>query len=243
MKIPTTQSARPSDWATGAMLCTSVLAAAGFLTGHARLAVVALAGTVAFGIAARTLSRRSRGPMPHAFRWVLFLPRGTHSAAHLKRILEPKPGERILEVGPGIGYHSLPIAEALEPEGELQVLDAQPDMLSDLERRAGRAGVANIVATHGDAERLPYDDRSFDAAYLIGVLGEIPDPERALSELRRVLKETGRLIVGETMFDPDYVSPSVLVSTAERVGLVFERREGPRIAYFTRFLGGTCQRP
>ncbi len=67
MKIHTIQAARPTDWATGAMLCTSVLAAAGFLTGRARLAAVALAGTVAFGVAARALSQRSPGPMPHAF--------------------------------------------------------------------------------------------------------------------------------------------------------------------------------
>ena len=64
-------------------------------------------------------------------------------------------------------------------------------------RRARRAGVHNIVASRGDAERLPYPDGQFDAAYLIGVLGEIPDQTAALRELRRVLKPEGRLVIGE----------------------------------------------
>jgi len=166
---------------------------------------------------------------------MLFLPRWPTTVARLRAILEPQPGERILEVGPGVGIYALPIAAALGPSGTLEVFDIQADMLAALARRARAAGVTNLVATEGDAQRLPYSDASFDAAYLIGVLGEIPDPSLALHELRRVLKPGGRLVVGEVIFaDPDAVRLPALVALARRAGLTLERRLGPRFGYFAR---------
>ena len=140
----------------------------------------------AFGAdaAGRVWSRRCPIPFPYSMRWVLLVPRGRFSPKHLKQVLVPKNGERILEVGPGVGVHALPIASALLPNGILDVLDVQQEMLDDLKRRAVSKGVTNIVATQGDAQALPYFDHSFDAAYLIGVLGEIPDAIVALRELQ-----------------------------------------------------------
>src|SRR5581483_192725 len=65
-------------------------------------------------------------------------------------------------------------------------------MLVDLRRRAERAGLAKIVTTEGDAHCLPFEDRTFDGANMITVLGEIPDPERTLRELRRVTRRRER---------------------------------------------------
>jgi ubiquinone/menaquinone biosynthesis C-methylase UbiE len=113
--------------------------------------------------------------MPHFLRWVLFLPRGAHSPEALKGILDPRGGERILEIGAGVGIHALPVAAWLLPTGVLDALDIQQQMLHDLKRRAVKAGITNIVATRGDAQALPYPSHTFDAAYMIGTLGEIPD--------------------------------------------------------------------
>jgi ubiquinone/menaquinone biosynthesis C-methylase UbiE len=129
--------------------------------------------------------------MPHLLRWTLAVPRGNLSPSHLARILEPRPGECILEIGPGTGIYSLPVATALAPGGTLDVLDVQLAMLAEVTSRARAAGVTNVAPTHGDARALPYPDRTFDAAYLVGVLGEIPDEAAALRELRRVLRPGG----------------------------------------------------
>lgn len=89
-------------------------------------------------------------------------------------------------------------------------------MLAALARRARRAGVGNIAATHGDAERLPYPDACFDAVYLIGVLGEVPNRMAALREFRRVLKPDGRLVVGESFLrDPDAIRLATLRDEAD----------------------------
>jgi ubiquinone/menaquinone biosynthesis C-methylase UbiE len=75
-------------------------------------------------------------------------------------------------------------------------------MLGYVMRRTKERGIKNIISTQGDARVLPYPEGSFDAAYLTAVFGEIPEQERALSELRRILKPGGRLVVDEVF--PDF---------------------------------------
>lgn len=169
--------------------------------------------------------------MPHWLHWVLRLPRGPHSPRCLIDLLSPRSGERILEVGPGIGIHSVPVASSLAPGGILDVLDVQQEMLDYVLRRAMRAGVTNISPGRGDANSLPYRDHVFDAAFLIAVLGEIPDEAGALRELHRVLKPSGRLVVGEVVIDPDFVPLPALKQKAVEAGFDLVRVTGPRASY------------
>src|SRR5215213_8479691 len=108
-------------------------------------------------------------------------------------------------------------------------------MLDHTMRRAVEHGISNLAPAQGDARRLPYPDASFDAAYLVAVLGEIPDQEAALRELARVLKPDGRLVVGELFGDPHWVRPGRLRMRAEDAGLLLERRSGSALGYFARF--------
>jgi ubiquinone/menaquinone biosynthesis C-methylase UbiE len=163
------------------------------------------------------------------------LPRPFLTRARLRGILTTQPGERVLEIGPGTGYYSLRVAEWLRPGGTLYVLDIQQQMLDHLMRRAKERGVENIVPTTADARDLPYPDDNFDAAYLTLVLGEIPDQDAALSELRRVLKPGGHLVVGEMFPDFHMVTFRTLQKRAEAVGFRFERRLGSALGYFARF--------
>jgi ubiquinone/menaquinone biosynthesis C-methylase UbiE len=149
----------------------------------------------------------------------------------LREALDPQPGETVLEIGPGTGYYSLDVANWIAP-GTLHVFDLQQEMLDHTMRRAGERGIRNITPAQGDAQQLPYGDATFDAAYLVTVLGEIPDQEKALAELRRVLKPSGRLVVGELFGDPHMVGIDALQERAK--GMTLERRVGPRIGYFAR---------
>jgi ubiquinone/menaquinone biosynthesis C-methylase UbiE len=168
---------------------------------------------------------------PYSQRFWVEAPHPFITRERLREALQPQAGETILEIGPGTGYYSLEIASAIEP-GTLHVFDLQQEMLDHTMRRAGERGIANITPTQGDAQALPYDDATFDAAYLVTVLGEIPDQSRALAELKRVLKPKGRLVTGELFGDPHMVTLKALQERATDFEL--ERTVGPRFGYFAR---------
>jgi SAM-dependent methyltransferase len=225
---------RRQDWAFfAAMFC-----AGGVVTNLVLRDLMAAplyaAGAVTATMLARRWSRLYPGPMPYSMRWILYLSHPGLSPRALHRILEPRPGERLLEIGPGIGHHALPTAEALGADGRLDLVDLQPEMIEEVARRARERGITNVVAAEGNAEKLAYPDGTFDGAYLITVLGEIPHPDIALRELARVVRRGGRVVVGELFLDPDYVSPTKLGHLAASAGLTWGRRTGSRFSYFAR---------
>jgi ubiquinone/menaquinone biosynthesis C-methylase UbiE len=185
-------------------------------------------------LAAALWWRKNPSACPYGQRFWVEAPHPFITRKRLLEILAPSPGERILEVGPGTGYYSLTVASELGG-GRLAIFDIQQQMLDHVMREAGKHGVTGIEPTLGDAQALPFADGSFDGAYLVTVLGEIPDQDAAVRELARVLRPGGRLVVGELFGDPHMVTAGTLRQRAEAAGLAFERRLGTPLAYFARF--------
>jgi len=179
--------------------------------------------------------RKNPSACPYGQRFWVEAPHPLITRPRLREILHPKPGERILEVGPGTGYYALEVAEWVKPDGVLDILDLQQEMLDHTMRKAGERGLANVTPIQSDATSMPYEDGTYDAAYLVTVLGEIPDQEAALRELARVLRPGGRLVVGELIGDPHYVRLEPMRLRASGAGLSYERRVGNALGYFARF--------
>ena len=178
--------------------------------------------------------RKNPSACPYSQRFWVQAPHPGITRDRLREILTPAPGERVLEIGPGTGYYTLDMAGWVGHEGSIEIFDLQQEMLDHTIRRARERGLWNVNPTQGDAQDLPYEDDSFDAAILITVLGEIPDQEAALREVARVLRPGGRLIVGELFGDPHMVATGALDRRAESAGLRNAGRVGNALAYFAR---------
>ncbi|MGH2959494.1 MAG: class I SAM-dependent methyltransferase [Solirubrobacterales bacterium] len=179
--------------------------------------------------------RKNPSACPYGQRFWVQPPHPFITRSRLRASLAPRPGERVLEVGPGTGYYSIHVADWVLPGGQLDIFDLQQEMLDHTTGRALAAGLINVVPAQGDARELPYADAIFDSAYLTAVLGEIPDQDAALRELARVLKPGGHLVVGELFGDPHWVSPKRLRERAQSAGLKFSERTGTGLGYFMRF--------
>lgn len=103
-----------------------------------------------------------------------------------------EPLGRALEIGAGTGYFSLNLAsDGLI--GPLTATDISPGMLESLEATAAELDLT-VETEVAEAERLPFEDGSFDVVLGHAVLHHIPGLERAFSEFRRVLRPGGRIV-------------------------------------------------
>ncbi len=194
-----------------------------------------LLGAAAAVIGAALWWRKHPSACPYGQRFWVEAPHPLITRFRLREILDPQPGERILEVGPGTGYYTLEVAELVKPDGRVDILDLQQEMLEHTMRSAAERGLDNVTPTQAEATAMPYEDGTYDAAFLVTVLGEIPDQDAALRELARVLRPGGRLVVGELLGDPHYVRLAPMRLRASGAGLLYERRAGNAMGYFARF--------
>ena len=105
--------------------------------------------------------------------------------------LDPKPGERVLDVGCGAGQTLVQLAEAVGPAGEVVGIDISPLLLAIARERT--ATHANVSFIEGDAQTTCLHAESFDAIFSrFGVMA-FADPVEAFGNLHQALKPEGRL--------------------------------------------------
>lgn len=110
-----------------------------------------------------------------------------------------QPGEKILEVGCGGGALLPLFAAAVGSSGRVVGIDISPDQIAAA--NAACAGSEIATAEVQDVSRLPYEEGTFDAIVAIQVIEYLEQPDEALSELRRVCRPEGRIIVLATNWD------------------------------------------
>lgn len=163
------------------------------------------------------------------------------SPAQLADRLELRGDERVLDLGCGPGYYAPEVARRLRT-GRLVLFDLQAEMLGRARKRVGRRAGPNSTsrtgATQGDATQLPFPAGTFDVVVLVTVLGEVPDPDAALSEAARVLRPGGLLSVSETSTDPDLIAHDDLVIRAARHGLAHHHTQGRPQGRLTNYTAG-----
>jgi ubiquinone/menaquinone biosynthesis C-methylase UbiE len=139
-------------------------------------------------------------------------------------------GMIVLDVGCGMGFFSLPLAELVGAKGKVVCVDLQEKMITGLLRRAEKAGLCEkIDARVSDQNSLALNDLDgqIDFALLFALVHEVPDRERLFSEVYAAMKKTGKLLLAEPSGHVSKSDFQKTVSLAESVG--FEVLEQPQI--------------
>jgi ubiquinone/menaquinone biosynthesis C-methylase UbiE len=143
-----------------------------------------------------------------------------------------EPGMTVLEVGPGNGTYTVATARRMGDSGKVVTIDIEPRMIERVTRRAQAEGIDNIEARVADVYDLPFEDGFFDAIYMIAVIGEIPEPDKAMREFHRVLSLSGTLAFSEFLQDPDYPRAKTLIRQAASAGFQLKKKLGD-FSYYT----------
>ena len=117
-----------------------------------------------------------------------------------------QPGQKVLDVGCGPGTDTIPLAQCVGSSGQIIGIDYDAEMIIEAEKRALKAKVsAWVIHKHADAIALPFESDYFDACRCERLFQHLEDPVKALSEMARVTKSGGWIVV----FDSDWGSLSI----------------------------------
>ena len=106
-------------------------------------------------------------------------------------------GETVLDIGCGGGFDLIFAAIMVGSKGNVTGIDVTPEMLELSKKNLQEASIENVTLRQTNAEELPFPDNNFDVIISNGVLNLIPEKAKAFSEIFRVLKLDGRLMVAD----------------------------------------------
>lgn len=106
-------------------------------------------------------------------------------------------GEQILDIGCGAGVDTILAAKIVGPKGSVAGVDIVPEMITRAESNLQLMDLENVNFQKVSGENLSFSDDTFDVVISNGVINLIPDKEAALSEIIRVMKPAGRLMVAD----------------------------------------------
>jgi ubiquinone/menaquinone biosynthesis C-methylase UbiE len=122
-----------------------------------------------------------------------------------------QPGHKVLDVGCGPATDTISLAQLAGSTGEVAGIDYDEAMVAEADQRAEKAGVKTWVRhKRADASALPFESEYFDACRSERLFQHLPNPAQALSEMTRVTKTNGQIVVldtdwGTTSIDTDEV--------------------------------------
>lgn len=200
--------------------------------------VLGFIGLVLVGIVWRLFSRRQELPCPAWLGWMVEMDNPftkVNRARTIVDLLDPAPGMKLLDAGCGPGRLTLPLAQAVGPQGEVTALDIQDEMLARVREKAEAAGLENVQFMRAGLGEGKLPQSYFDCAVLVTVLGEIPDQLAALQEIRAALKPGGTLSVTEVIFDPHFQRRETVARLAQAAGFEEKGFYGRSLAYTIHF--------
>lgn len=189
--------------------------------------VYLLLAFVIFQILIRVYLRLRPQAIPFGWAWLLENPwrRSYRDPERLAAQCRIAASDTVLEIGCGSGLFTRSLATRC---AKLIAQDLEPRYVA--QTRAKLVDLRHIEYLVGDVRDLELTGVA-DVIVMISVLPEVPEPLRALEACKRALKTGGRIVIGEELFEPEYVTSNQIDAYAHAVGFEVVRREGNAWAY------------
>jgi len=140
-----------------------------------------------------------------------------------------RSGDTVLDVGPGMGYFTIPLAGLVGPSGLVIAADVQQRMLDALLRRARRRGIADRIQTHLTSPESIEIHQKVDFVLAFWVVHEVSDQDRFFKQVKDILKPSRCLLLAEPVIHVTRRMFSRTLDAAKEMGLTVI--ENPRIAF------------
>jgi len=127
-----------------------------------------------------------------------------------------RSGSTFVDLGCGQGFFALPAARLVGDEGMVYGLDADSEAIRRLKERAAKEKLRNLNLKAGMAEDTIFCDSCADVVFFGIVLHDFNDPSKVLSNAKRMLKPTGRLVDLDWRKEPMQVGPPLQIRFDEK---------------------------
>jgi ubiquinone/menaquinone biosynthesis C-methylase UbiE len=148
-------------------------------------------------------------------------------------------GDTAIDIGPGMGYFTIPLAELIGSKGSVIAIDIQQKMLSALMVRAQKKGVSDRIKTHlASPDSLGFNKKA-DFILAFWMMHEVPNQKKFLSEIRNLMKPEGLFLLVEPVIHVSKKNYARAIETAKELGFVI--KESPKIRMSKSVLFGCGQ--
>lgn len=178
----------------------------------------------------RLKAKLSHSPNLKDYSWLYDYPAGKDKIDMQEMVNQIQKEDNVIDLGCGLGYFGINAAKKTS-SGKSYLLDQDMKVLEKAQELAQEAGVENIEIHRAYIEKLPFEDYIFDKAFLNINLGQVSDKAKALTEIRRVLKEKGKLYITDIISNDYYCLSSNIINIATSTGLKLVSEKGNFLGY------------
>jgi ubiquinone/menaquinone biosynthesis C-methylase UbiE len=186
--------------------------------------------------------RRSKKPIPASPRSGKFFDSDFRKKLQPPEVILSRSGVEngmtVMDLGCGSGAYTTEAALKVGRKGRVYGIDLQQEMLDQVEKKLKGPKykkLKNVELVKASAYKLPVKSNCIDVLFLVDVLNEIPDREKAIKEMRRVLKNKGIISVTEFFLDPDFRFKFATTNLFEKVRFTEVNSYGSLLHYTVQF--------
>ena len=137
-----------------------------------------------------------------------------------------KPGQKVLEVGCGPGFFTIPAAEILGNGGILYAMDVHPRAIDRVSKKIRSKGIKNARPMLANASDTGLPGQSIDLAFMFGLPYIVGGQEKVLSEIHRILKPDGVI-----SFKKSRGSETKLIEDMKKSGMIYSGKRGRILSF------------